>query len=321
MQADKYYGDIARRYDQERCHTMRWAKEQIAVFDMIYGGSVLDVPIGTGRYVEIYRRRGAGSIVGVDISDDMLAQATLKYPGLNVMRGSIFKLPFPDKSFDNVVCTRLLDWLTPDDMARAIKELRRVARTLIVSIRHGKEEIRINQTHDLATFYEVINGLHICMRRTTEVTRDGKEEIFRLREPWWSDVLAQFAYHGHTPAFELERLARFWLGDTFRVQESDVRISAEYWTGDVLGEIIDEMGARYDDGLPDEMRYVTSQPPRFAAGPATILRARGTSIVLDGRRRINQWRTTPGRYPVLVLTHRDHRPRKVARGKKVGAAD
>jgi hypothetical protein len=201
----------------------------------------------------------------------------------------------------------MLDWLTPREMCRAIRELRRVAETLIVTIRHGVEEWRVNQTHDLNKFYAVVNGLHIRARRETETTSDGIEEIMLLSPPTWDDVLEQFRYHGGPhPAFEAERCARAWFKDAGLYKDGDarpghVRISAEYRRAANLARIIDKMGAEHDRDRPDELCYVTNAPPRFTEGPATILCKGGRTVVLDGRRRICQWRKANNRHPVLAL--------------------
>lgn len=297
MKADKYYGKAARNYDADRCHSLRWANEQRAVADMVFSGPVLDCPLGTGRYAGIYREKGLEA-VGLDISEDMIAEAKSRYPDLQVQKGSVLSLPFEAGQFESAVCIRLLDWLYPEQMAKAIAELRRVARTLIVSLRHGEEGERVNYTHSLTKFYEQIGGLFICDRRTTEITKDGTEEIFRLRPPEWQDAIRQFQYHGHTPAFEMYRLAAEWaLPFHFTppvLQENVVGVKAEYWTAEELGDVLDAMARHHRS-------YATKELPRFTDGPATILQTQGKSIILDGRRRINQWRKMPGRHPVLVI--------------------
>lgn len=297
--ADTYYGKRATNYDLDRCHSLRWANEQRAVADMVFSGPVLDVPVGTGRYVEIYRSKGL-DVVGVDISEDMLAESKRKYPDLDARKGSIFALPFADKTFGTVVCTRLLDWLSPIDMLRAVAELRRMANIIVVTIRHGPEECRTNWTHDLAKFYQAISGLFICERRTTEITRDGREEIFRLRPPEWKDVVRQFQYHGHTPEHEMDRLAGDWVGH-INLRQSTAVVSSEYWSDHALGAVLDVMAAQHDYGKPKHSRYITDLRPRYEADAVTILYDKGRHVILDGRRRINQWRKMPGRYPVLVV--------------------
>lgn len=298
LNADKYYGPVATGYDADRCHSLRWAREQIAVSELVDRSPVLDVPIGTGRYVKIYRDKGF-EVVGVDKSSDMLAEATRRYPCLDVRLGDIQSLPFSSNGFPIAVCTRLLDWLAPDDMTAAVKELRRVAEAIVVTLRHGEEGRRVNYTHDLARFYGAIDGLHIEQRRVTEITDDGVEEIFKIRPPTWDDVLMQFEHHGHTPAFELQRMADSWKGvfwsDYFEME--DFKVSAEYWDNKTIGAAIDAM-------VHANESYKTDLVPRAHDRPITIMVVKNNCAILDGRRRANFWKLTPGRYPVLALRRR-----------------
>lgn len=304
MNPDKYHGTVAERYDVERCHSLRWAREQLAVADFVREGPVLDVPLGTGRYGEIYRERGF-AVTGVDVSADMLALASARYPEMALFQGSIFALPYYDGWFASAVCTRLLDWLSPVDMPQAVAEIRRVASVIVASIRHGHEEIRVNQTHDLANWYRAIDGLFIEDRRVTEVTQDGTEEIFRLRAPTWDDVLAQFQHHGHTPYFEMQRIACEWFGHVQPSPETH-RVTSTYWPAADLVKVIDWMADQRDATAEPEDHYRTDLPPRFEDGPVTLLRGgpHRTLVVLDGRRRINRWRGLPGLFPVLLIEWR-----------------
>lgn len=298
MKADSYYGARVRTYDADRCNSLRWAREQGAVADFVTEGPVLDCPLGTGRYVGIYRDKGL-PVFGADISDDMLCEALRKYPDLSTTKASIFELPYRDGAFATAVCTRMLDWLSPGEMQAAVAELRRVARTLVVSIRHGRERVDTNQTHDLARFYRAIDGLFIAERRVTEEWHGDVEEVFLCRPPVWEDVLKQFEQHGCSPEHELHRLACEWFGHI----ELDRDVRAEYWPADRLWNVIEGMAARHDETADPHDRYIISQPPR-GDGPLTIMEKGGEYCVLDGRRRINSWRGRPGLFPVLLCPQR-----------------
>lgn len=283
---DKYYGQAAERYDAERENSVRWATENAAVAAFVDAGPVLDVPLGTGRYVPIYRKKGL-DFLGADISRDMLAVANRRHGYLGY-KASILALPYADQSFATAVCTRMLDWLPPAEMERAVAELRRVARTLIVTLRHGAEGISINYTHALDRFYQAIDGLHIQARLTTEIGRHGHEEIFKLRPPVWQDVADQLAWHEGDCEAEIERLSGV------AVSAQSATVSAEYWTAGKIAAVIRQMAAV-------NPAYSTDEAPRFDNGPATVLVTEGRCCVIDGRRRMNQWQGQPGRHPVLVI--------------------
>jgi ubiquinone/menaquinone biosynthesis C-methylase UbiE len=303
MRADSYYGARAKTYDDDRINTLRWAREQGAVADFVTQGPVLDCPLGTGRYIGIYRDKGLG-FAGVDVSADMISVAREKHGEIEAHEGSIFALPFGDGAFATAVCTRMLDWFSPSDMRRAVRELRRVAESLVVSIRLGIERIDTNQTHDVSNWYEAIDGLYIADRRVTEEWHGDTEEIFHLRPPVWSDLIRQFEHHGHSPDLEMQRLACAWFGHVDLSPET-CNLTAEYWTGDDLFSVIADMSAQHDETAEECSRYITDLPPRYPNHPVTLMRKAGRTVVLDGRRRINSWKDSTERHPVLLLTWKE----------------
>src|SRR5947207_14200421 len=96
-----------------------WAADLVARAELRPGERVLDVGCGTG----IVSRTAApkvgehGRVVGLDASDEMLATArTRPSPGgapIEWQRGDATALPFPDASFDAVLCQQALQFV-PD---------------------------------------------------------------------------------------------------------------------------------------------------------------------------------------------------------------
>jgi ubiquinone/menaquinone biosynthesis C-methylase UbiE len=97
------------------------------------GRTVLDVGTGTGRAAIALARRGA-EVTAVDASAEMLAVATRRAAeagvGVTFIRGDAHRIDLPDRSFDAVVCLRVLmhtpGWKT------SLGELCRLARTRVV---------------------------------------------------------------------------------------------------------------------------------------------------------------------------------------------
>jgi SAM-dependent methyltransferase len=90
------------------------------------GVRVLDVATGPGYVAAAAGARGA-SVVGVDFSAAMLAEARRLHPGIDFRAGDAEALPFPDESFDAVVMSfGLLHLGRPD---QALAEGRRVVRS------------------------------------------------------------------------------------------------------------------------------------------------------------------------------------------------
>src|ERR671922_1776007 len=65
------------------------------------GDRVLDVCCGTGD-LALADREAGGIVTGVDFSEEMLARARRKGPGLEWLRADATALPFEDGSFDVV---------------------------------------------------------------------------------------------------------------------------------------------------------------------------------------------------------------------------
>jgi ubiquinone/menaquinone biosynthesis C-methylase UbiE len=89
------------------------------------GLRLLDVGCGTGHQLARYRERGF-DVAGVDGSAAMLDQARALNPGADLRQTDVESLPFPDASFDVILCIEVLRYL-PDplpclrEMARVLK--------------------------------------------------------------------------------------------------------------------------------------------------------------------------------------------------------
>lgn len=136
--ARKYEGAVAQNYDAKREQSDKWHFEQAAVEDMLddlpKGSWVLDVPCGTGRFFELYHRKGF-LFRAVDASADMLQIAGTKVLDpmkARLAQGDVRGLPIHDKSICASVMCRLTRWLSPEDCQVALKELQRVSRKKII---------------------------------------------------------------------------------------------------------------------------------------------------------------------------------------------
>jgi 2-polyprenyl-3-methyl-5-hydroxy-6-metoxy-1,4-benzoquinol methylase len=97
------------------------------------GRSILDVGTGTGRAAIALARRGA-RVTGVDASEMMLAVARRRAEeagaDVSFLLGDAHGLPQPDRSFDAVVCLRVI--MHTPDWRQSVRELCRVARSRVV---------------------------------------------------------------------------------------------------------------------------------------------------------------------------------------------
>jgi demethylmenaquinone methyltransferase/2-methoxy-6-polyprenyl-1,4-benzoquinol methylase len=105
----------------------RWRSYLVSRVQVGEGDRVLDVATGTGAVARELRRRFGCTVVGLDQSPEMLAEARRRVgDGLELVLGSAEKLPFPDDSFDALTFTYLLRYV--DDPAATLRELARVVR-------------------------------------------------------------------------------------------------------------------------------------------------------------------------------------------------
>ena len=145
---NRYYQDRARDYDQQREHQPSWVEEHRALQEIAtqlgHGLSVLDVPVGSGRFFPVYGDLD-WTVSGLDVSDEMLQVALTRSvdslatePAL--FRGNATALPFSDSQFDVVVCFRFLQSIVSfGDAQRVIAEIARVSKGFVVlhlDVRH-----------------------------------------------------------------------------------------------------------------------------------------------------------------------------------------
>src|SRR5512145_2041123 len=96
------------------------------------GEKVLDVGCGTGSLALVAKERvsSAGSVHGIDPAPRQIARARAKASrqGLsaNFQLGVIEKLPFPDRTFDVVQSTFMIDHVPADLQRQGFKEIARV---------------------------------------------------------------------------------------------------------------------------------------------------------------------------------------------------
>jgi len=133
----KYFGRKAAEYDEKRASKQSTQRDQVTVEDYLAkippGGSVLDIPAGTGRFIEFCIGRGL-VYTGVDISQDMLELARTKIPtgvtSVNLRVADARALPFENDAFDYAIVIKFIKWLpTLEILIDVLREIGRVTRT------------------------------------------------------------------------------------------------------------------------------------------------------------------------------------------------
>jgi demethylmenaquinone methyltransferase/2-methoxy-6-polyprenyl-1,4-benzoquinol methylase len=105
----------------------RWRRFLASRIDVTARATVLDVATGTGAVARELLDQKNCTVVGLDQSPEMLAEARRRLPaGVKLFEGNAESLPFPDAAFDALTFTYLLRYVT--DPGATLRELARVVR-------------------------------------------------------------------------------------------------------------------------------------------------------------------------------------------------
>ena len=108
--------------------TSLWAADLIERAQPKSGDAILDIACGTGVVARMAAERiDRGRVVGLDFNSGMLAVARLQPTtgtAIEWMEGSALNLPFPDSSFDVVLCQLGLQFFP--DRPLALREMKRI---------------------------------------------------------------------------------------------------------------------------------------------------------------------------------------------------
>lgn len=134
----RYAGRNAENYERQRSGK-KWVSEDRAVEQLLThvgkGSSILDVPVGTGRFIPFFNARKFKTY-GVDASADMIAQARTNAERIGarvrLIKGDILSLPYDDDTFDLVTCIRFLNLIDWRGVDLVLHELTRVSRDKIM---------------------------------------------------------------------------------------------------------------------------------------------------------------------------------------------
>jgi SAM-dependent methyltransferase len=172
------------------------------------GDRLLDAGCGGGRHCFGALDRGA-RVVGLDLDVESLklARAGMRErpQGGGVLRGNVFRLPFPDDHFDRAICAEVMEHV--HDYPAALRELVRVLRprgTLAVTIPTATTE---HVYLRLCREYFESPGGHIRIFRPRDLARamarvglrvDGAGFAHALHSPYWM-LRALLGLHDEKP--------------------------------------------------------------------------------------------------------------------------
>ncbi|MBP1908642.1 class I SAM-dependent methyltransferase [Methanolobus bombayensis] len=164
----------------------KWRKEILSELS----GRVLDLGIGTGKNIPYYP--DDCEVVGVDISDKMLAHANKRLKekkNISLYQMDAENLGFKDDSFDYVITTFVLCSI-PNPVA-ALKEIKRVCKPdgMVINLEHMKSDNRI-----IAFIEDLFNPLTVAImgvninRKTVENAKKAGLNILEVQNKALLDV-------------------------------------------------------------------------------------------------------------------------------------
>lgn len=127
-----YDSNIAINYNKDRKDEEHWEKENDFIRNFFMEkkfSSILDIPIGTGRFIQFYPK--TAHVLGIDISMPMLEETKKEIERLNACNielkiGDAENISEPRDSFDTIVCCRLFHLVDNNIRIKFLKELARV---------------------------------------------------------------------------------------------------------------------------------------------------------------------------------------------------
>jgi len=178
---DYYEKGIARNFFQKLWHIRKW----MVVKKIIKGTkppSVLDVGCASGWLAaRVAKTLPESSVTGVDVSQKMIDYAKAVHPDINFVHADAHKLPFPNESFDLIICTETLEHvINPLGVLMEIKRCLADNGEVIVSMDSG------NWLFNLAWFFwtktkgKVWQGAHLHKFDRKKLKKLFKKANFKI---------------------------------------------------------------------------------------------------------------------------------------------
>ena len=149
---------------------------------------VLDLGCGTGHLAAAVADSGA-SVVGVDRSREMLAEARSAHPRVPFVRGDVRRLPF-EGAFDAVLSNAVLHWVDESDQGAALASVRE-------ALGPG------------GRFVAELGGTGNVGRVVAAVAAELHERGYEVGDPWYFPSVGEYAARLEAHGFEV-RLARLF---------------------------------------------------------------------------------------------------------------
>ncbi len=160
-------------------------------------GTVLEVGCGPGDLAD-HLPLGGARYLGIDVSLRETLRASWDYPNRSFLPASAYRLPFPDGSFDTVVCCEVLEHL--EEPRRGLEEIARVCRQQVLISVPWEPVWRVLNVLRGAYWKDLGNTpghlQHFSRRQIVDLVSDHFD-IVAVRTPLpWTMVLARCRANG-----------------------------------------------------------------------------------------------------------------------------
>lgn len=124
---NRHAADYAKHVRDETDSIYHSLYEKPAMYSLVPdldGKTVISLGCGSGEDCEYLKRHGAGKVVGIDISENIIKIANSTYPDCDFMVMDMENLDFSDESFDFAYSSLAIHYI--EDWHRAFKEVYRI---------------------------------------------------------------------------------------------------------------------------------------------------------------------------------------------------
>ena len=145
---------------------------------------VLDIGCGKGRFTQRIKEITGARVVAIDTSSTAIRMASESYPEIQFSTARVPPLPFPDTSFDLVVCSGLL-WYVLPKMQYLFKEIQRVLteRGQVLIIHHAYQPGEQRYGNEvMETAEDLITQLPFSLVRRMDLNKKVNHDVVLLLE-------------------------------------------------------------------------------------------------------------------------------------------
>jgi cytosine/adenosine deaminase-related metal-dependent hydrolase/ubiquinone/menaquinone biosynthesis C-methylase UbiE len=208
LRAAEGYRLWAQTYDREANPMLSLEKRVLQpLLPGVVGADVVDLGCGTGRWLEALRELGAGSLLGLDFSAEMIEVAKSKLGGRGrLMQANCADAPLAAESADLVLCNFVLSYVEDADRFLAkVRQMLRPGGSLFLTDIHPGTASALNWRRGVGTgdgFQEIRTYRRSIEEVIASCARAGLELCVRL-EPRFGDEERQiFKANGKRKYFE-----------------------------------------------------------------------------------------------------------------------